>query len=48
MPAKPKPRTLAPKPAALAAPLLADVRELILTAQQGLSRMMNAGLTLLY
>ena len=48
MSAKPKPRTLAPKPAAPAAPLLADVRELILTAQQGLSRMMNATLTLLY
>lgn len=48
MPAKPKPRTLAPKSAAPAKPLLADVRELILAAKQGMSRMMNTGLTLLY
>lgn len=48
MPAKPKPRTLAPKPAALAAPLLADVRELILTAREAVARTVNAGLTLLY
>ena len=38
MPAKPKPRTLAPKPAAPAAPLLADVRELILTAREAVAR----------
>jgi predicted nuclease of restriction endonuclease-like (RecB) superfamily len=48
MPAKPKPRTLAPKPAALAAPLLAEVRELILTAREAVARTVNAGLTLLY
>jgi hypothetical protein len=48
MPAKPKPRTLAPKPAAPAAPLLADVRELILTAREAVARTVNAGLTLLY
>ncbi|MBX7208854.1 MAG: PDDEXK nuclease domain-containing protein [Verrucomicrobiaceae bacterium] len=48
MPAKPKPRTLAPKPAALAVPLLADVRELILTAREAVARTVNAGLTLLY
>ncbi|MFC5453701.1 PDDEXK nuclease domain-containing protein [Prosthecobacter fluviatilis] len=48
MPAKPKPRTLAPKPAAPAAPLLADLRELILTAREAVARTVNAGLTLLY
>jgi hypothetical protein len=48
MPAKPKPRTLAPKSAALAKPLLADVRELILTAREAVSRTINTGLTLLY
>ena len=48
MPAKPKPRTLAPKPAAPAAPLLADVRELILTAREAVARTVNTGLTLLY
>lgn len=48
MPAKPKPRTLAPKPAALAAPLLKEVRELILTARDAVARTVNAGLTLLY
>jgi hypothetical protein len=48
MPAKPKPRTLAPKPAAPAAPLLADVRDLILTAREAVARTVNAGLTLLY
>ena len=48
MPAKPKPRTLAPKPAAPAAPLLADLRDLILTAREAVARTVNAGLTLLY
>ena len=48
MPAKPKPRTLAPKPAALAAPLLADVRELILTARESVARTIDAGLVTLY
>lgn len=48
MPAKPKPRTLAPKPAAPAAPLLADLRHLILTAREAVARTVNAGLTLLY
>lgn len=48
MPAKPKPRTLAPKPAAPAAPLLAEVRDLILTAREAVARTVNAGLTLLY
>jgi predicted nuclease of restriction endonuclease-like (RecB) superfamily len=48
MPAKPKPRTLAPKPAAPAAPLLADIRELILTAREAVARTVNTGLTLLY
>jgi predicted nuclease of restriction endonuclease-like (RecB) superfamily len=48
MPAKPKPRTLALKPAALASPLLADVRELILTAREAVARTVTAGLTLLY
>lgn len=48
MPAKPKPRTLAPKPTAPAAPLLADVRELILTAREAVARTVNTGLTLLY
>ena len=48
MPAKPKSRKLAPKPAALATPLLADVRELILTAREAVARTVNAGLTLLY
>jgi predicted nuclease of restriction endonuclease-like (RecB) superfamily len=48
MPAKPKPRTLAPKPTAPAAPLLADVRELILTAREAVARAVNTGLTLLY
>ncbi|MDB6004144.1 MAG: hypothetical protein JWR15_1131 [Prosthecobacter sp.] len=48
MPAKPKPRTLAPKPAAAAAPLLADLRDLILTAREAVARTVNAGLTLLY
>lgn len=48
MPAKPKPRTLAPKPSAPAAPLLADVRDLILTAREAVARTVNAGLTLLY
>jgi hypothetical protein len=43
-----KPRTLAPKPAALAAPLLADIRELILTAREAVARTINAGLTLLF
>ncbi|WP_395733305.1 YhcG family protein [Prosthecobacter sp.] len=45
MPAKPKPRTLAPKSAA---PLLAEVRDLILTASEAVARTVNAGLTLLY
>lgn len=48
MSAKPKPRTLAPKSAALAKPLLADVRELILAAREAVSRTINTGLTLLY
>lgn len=48
MPAKPKPRTLAPKPAALTKPLLADVRELNLAARVAVSRTVNTGLTLLY
>ena len=48
MPAKPKPRTLAPKPAAPAAPLLADVRELILTARESVARTIDAGLVTLY
>jgi predicted nuclease of restriction endonuclease-like (RecB) superfamily len=48
MPAKPKPRTLAPKSAALAKPLLKDVRELILVAREAVSRTVNTGLTLLY
>lgn len=48
MSAKPKPRTLAPKPAAPAAPLLAEVRDLILTAREAVARTVNAGLTLLY
>lgn len=48
MPAKPKPRTLAPKPATTAAPLLAEVRDLILTAREAVARTVNAGLTLLY
>ena len=48
MPAKPKPRTLAPKPAVPAAPLLADLRDLILTAREAVARTVNAGLTLLY
>ncbi|WP_395742857.1 YhcG family protein [Prosthecobacter sp.] len=48
MPAKPKPRTLAPKPAAPATPLLADLRDLILTAREAVARTVNAGLTLLY
>jgi predicted nuclease of restriction endonuclease-like (RecB) superfamily len=48
MPAKPKPRTLAPKPTAPAAPLLADVSELILTAREAVARTVNTGLTFLY
>ena len=48
MPAKPKPRTLAPKPAAPAAPLLADVRDLILTAREAVARTIDASLVTLY
>lgn len=48
MPAKSKPRSLAPKSAALTKPLLADVRELILAAREAVARTVNAGLTLLY
>lgn len=48
MPAKPKPRTLAPKSAAPAKPLLADVRELILTARESVARTIDAGLVTLY
>lgn len=48
MPAKPKTRTLASKLAALAAPLLADVRELILTARESVARTIDAGLVTLY
>lgn len=48
MPAKPKPRTLAPKSAALAKPLLADVRELILAAREAVSRTIDSGLVTLY
>lgn len=36
------------KPARSVAPLLADVRELILIARTGIARTVNAGLTLLY
>ena len=48
MPAKPKPRTLAPKPAAPAAPLLAEVRDLILTAREAVARTVDASLVTLY
>lgn len=48
MPAKPKPRTLAPKPAAPAAPLLADLRDLILTAREAVARTIDASLVTLY
>ena len=48
MPAKPKPRTLAPKPAAPAATLLAEVRDLILTAREAVARTIDASLVTLY
>jgi hypothetical protein len=48
MPAKPKPHTLARKPARGVTPLLAEVRGLILAAREGIARTVNAGLTLLY
>ena len=48
MPAKPKPRTLAPKSVALTKPLLADVRELILAAREAVSRTVDSALVTLY
>lgn len=48
MPAKPKPRTLAPKSTALAKPLLSDVRELILAAREAVSHTIDSGLVTLY
>lgn len=42
------PAKVVAKPVRRVAPLLADVRGLILSAQEGVARMMNAGLTLLY
>lgn len=42
MPSKPKSRTLAPKSAALAKPLLADVRKLILAAREAVSRTIDS------
>lgn len=48
MPRKLSPTKVPAKPARGVAPLLADVRGLILAAREGVARTVNAGLTLLY
>jgi hypothetical protein len=48
MPKKLTPAKVSAKPARIVAPLLADVRGLILVAREGAARAVNAGLTILY